>query len=129
MKEFYRKESRIARGELVGLPVHTRGAQIRCLGLPVLPNGQPALTGDLGFEGSFDGTRWFTLNTFEGNRFTLTPRALQQVIPANGLKPASAILPVQGSALFEGCQMIRPVISAALAVDVVIEFYQELSEL
>lgn len=121
--KFYKISSVIRKGENQGVPIYSEGAPVRFLGLPVTENGQPAMGGTMSFEGSFDGTHWFTINDSGGNRLNISPRALQQVIPENGLKPAPAILPISNSSLFQGIQMIRPVINAAAVEEQTIDFY------
>ena len=67
--EFTKKTSLIPRGEKTGRPVYTSGARVRSLGFPTNPNGSSALTGSLiGFEGSFDGVIFHTINDFRGFR-------------------------------------------------------------
>lgn len=128
--KFYKQDMVIPKGEKEGRPVYTKGSKIRFLGLPTNPNGSIALTGSVfGFEGSFDGKSFFTINDYRGIPLSALPKAKQLVIPQNGLKPAPAILPIEQASLFEGIQMVRIVSNLAEAEDRTIEIYKESADL
>lgn len=125
--QLQKQTSVIPRNEKEGRPIFTKGGRVRFLGLPVDSAGNVVLnTPQLSFQGSFDGSLWFTINDSAGRPVEVTTRAVQKVIHRDsGLAAAPANLPIGDSGLFEGIQMLRPVGNVAEKEERSIEFYFE----
>jgi hypothetical protein len=104
----------IPKGKSDGIPAYTRGGAVRAIGLPTNRDGSIALTGrTITFAGSLDGSAWFTVCDYAGAPVQVQARAVQQVIPAGSMgATAPAFLPIQQSRLFEGLQMVMPIVNA-----------------
>ena len=123
---FQKLTSTVARGQTTGKPVHTRGGRLRLLGFRLDKNSRLQMSSTvIGFEGSFDAAEFFTVNDYSGAEYTLPIRMAHNVLNSNNLGGAPAILPVTQGILFEGIQMLRPVLDIAEGDDREIEFYFE----
>lgn len=129
--EFSKQTTLIGKGLNEAKPVFTGGSRLRFIGLPTNENGGVALDSQFfTFKGSITGTDWFTINDLTGKPLVVITRISQGVITAPGaLKAGPAMLPLGDSigSLFEGIQVIIPMVNLPETQDRNIEIYFERS--
>ena len=124
----FTQKSNINRNKKVGREAYSEKKILRYVGLPINKQTMSVeLTGTkLSFEGTLDGYVYHTINNFDGKKFEIDSKAVQEVsTPADSLDPSFAIVPIKDTQLFTGLIMVRPVMNAPQQEDRTIEFYFE----
>jgi hypothetical protein len=103
----------VAKGKQEGKPVFTGGAAIRFVGLPVGPDGAVNLASQsIIFKGCFGGDAWFYLLDYTGKFLQVSTQVTRNVPHIPGyLDAAPSLLPVKDPGLFEGIQVVIPILS------------------
>jgi hypothetical protein len=109
----------IKKGELDARPVYTEGKALKFIALPVDPLGKVALTsGSISFKGCFGNDPFFNVLDYTGKVVKISTRVDPSIphIP-NYLDAAPALLPIQDPGLFEGIQVLVPILDRAETED------------
>lgn len=110
--KFYQHTCVVRKNETIGEPVYTEGRSLRFVGLPIDEKGQVTFTGDLSFDGAFDGQAFFTVNNYNGSAAKIARRVTQNVAPIDNYpKTKFAFIPIETPEIFEGILMMRPILS------------------
>lgn len=120
----------VRKGKLEGegaAPVY--GGKLRFIGLPVNPDGTPALSSQsISFHGCFGGDAWFRVMDYNGQMVKISTRA--DANPAhipNYLDAAPIMLPIRDPNLFDGLYFLIPVLERAESEDRTLDLYCEAS--
>jgi hypothetical protein len=119
-QEYNKLIAMIRKADLVSEPIYTGGASLRFVGWPTnVRDGTIDLDGSaVQFEGSFNGSEWFSVNDYGGAPISILAKVSQNAHhAAGGLDLAPACLPIRDPQLFKGIQMLRIRANAAQTGD------------
>lgn len=126
-KKLSKTSTLVAKGMLEGKPVFTGGSAVRFVGLPTTPEGAVNLSSQyIVFKAGFGGDAWFYVLDYSGKVLQVSTRVAQNVphIPS-GLAAAPSLLPVREPGLFEGIQVLIPVLNQVEDEEKSIDIYFE----
>ncbi len=117
----------IEKGKRAGSSRTIIGKQLCAVGLPTTSDGLVDLVGSkIGFEASYDGDNWFTVNNPEGKKFEIPAAIPQEVVKIPNLtNNPPAVIPIGNPAPFKGLLAIRPVSNAEELKNVSIDLWFE----
>ena len=117
-------------GETTGNPAPTKGQELRFIGFPVDGKGQVKhTTMRIGFDGTFDGQKWSTINDANGAPLTIQARPAQLIqAPADSFNPnwqglALIPVPVAFDPILTGWEFIRIRLEKPEKERLEVEFY------
>ncbi len=123
--ELTKQSTIVKKGRMDGNPVYTGGRVVKFIALPVDPSGKVSLTSStISFKGCFGGDAFFNVLDSTGRVLKVTTR----VDPSaphmdNYLDAAPILLPIQNPSLFEGIQVLIPILERVEAENKEIIFY------
>lgn len=117
MASFRTMFSVIARGKSEGGPVYTKGVRVGFIGIPQEMDGTT-----VSLLGSFDGIRWFPVQTSKGP-LSFSTRVANPVQPIQPLGSNPTVFPITEVTITEGIQMIQPVSNKVESQERKIELY------
>jgi hypothetical protein len=126
-KRLIKTSTVVVKGQQEAKPVFTGGTAIRFIGLPVTPAGNVNLSsGFIWFKGCFKGDAWFYLLDYSGKLLQVSTQVARNVphIP-NYLDAAPSLLPIKDPGLFEGIQVVIPILNQIEDEDKSFDLYYE----
>jgi hypothetical protein len=120
-----RQSTVVKKGKLDANPVYTGGRAVKFIALPVDQSGKVSLASStISFKGCFGNDAFFNVLDSTGRILKVSTR-IDPSVPHidNYLSVAPALLPFQNPALFEGIQVLIPILERAETEDKEIILY------